>query len=305
MRAPTPHAARGALGFLWRLTRSLMRAASEDALVLVSAGVAFFGLLALFPAISATVAFYGLLGDDMSVAALLRGVSRVAPGPAIELLRAQMTRLIEARPDALAVSGAVSALVSFWSAMQGMRQLLRGIGVAANAKPRPFLKSLAMTAAYTTAAVLCVGAIGLLLTVAPLALEMMPPRMGAESALRAVRWAALIGVSCGFIAALYRWGPHRARPARRRLWPGALAATAAWLGASWALSAAVRAFAQFHAVYGSLTGVVALLLWMYVSALIVLLGARLNTELEALDALRAAKAAQDELDEPSSAARGA
>lgn len=272
----------------WRLragaaplpVRVLRRGRSHN-LDLASAGVAFYALLALFPGLAALVALFGAFGDVAILRRQLAGLRRFTPPDVLTTVDSQLSSLTELGGGTLALSAAGALLVSVWSAHRGVHGFLvamnsleascsrRGIG-------RQLLTSLAFTAAAMAVGALTVAA----LTLAP-AMPLILPLDGLAAMLPSVRWPIIFLGAALFAAGLYRYGPNRPPPPHRTVWAGAALGAATWLAASWVMNQAVRRYFDFSQTYGSLAGVVVLLLWLYVSAYIFLIGAELNFELEA------------------------
>ena len=250
-------------------------------LSIVAAGVAFFGVLAIFPALASLVALYGLIADPADVAQNLGAVRTLLPPDAYGLLETQVRSLVEVPQQRLGLASALAILLAVWSARAGVSGLMDGLNIVyREVDTRNLVVQFAMSLALT-ALLLVVAIVALLATVAlPAALQVLDfGPLGAW--LSALGPIAVLGVAVVFvIGALYRYGPHRATARKRWVSWGAVVATVAWVIASLLLSFYVSNFANFNKTYGSLGAIVALLFWLYVSAFVVLLGAELNAEME-------------------------
>ncbi|MBN8606421.1 MAG: YihY/virulence factor BrkB family protein [Caulobacterales bacterium] len=284
-RPVTPDAAVGPLALTpaqWWCVLQGVRATAERAnLALISAGVAFFGLMAVIPGMAAIVALVGLFGDPALISEQITALGGVAPDAVILIIHEQVQRLLSERDGALVAGAVFNLLLALWSALQGTRWVLMALtAVNRRAEQRKAIRRYIAAGMFTLygvgLSVLAVLAMG----VVPVVLSLVHVETGAEVLLLALRWPVLGGAAVAVALILYRWGPRRRPPPWRWLWPGAVLTPMLWLLASSALTFALREFPAFGAAYGSLASVVALLLWLYVTALVFLLGGALNAELE-------------------------
>jgi membrane protein len=268
---------------VWDLTgfpRSILGAAGRHNLSLMAAGVAFFAMLALVPAITALISLYGAIADPAQIALHLDLLRPVLPDGAFAILESQTDRLLSARPGALGLASALSLMIAVWSSRAGVTALVSGLGVInGDASHRSLLGDLAV-AHVLTLLLMGVGILSLsAVVVAPAAIAILPDRMTPGMTVQVTKWGiALVAVLVG-IGALYRLGPARAEFRPAWISTGSVAATLMWVVVSVAFSAYVGNFASYNQVYGSLGAVVALLMWFYLSAFVILLGAEINAEL--------------------------
>lgn len=265
----------------WCVLQGVQATAERANLALISAGVAFFGLMAAIPGIAAIVALVGLFGDPALIGEQIAALGGVAPDAVIFIIHEQVQRLLSERGGTLIAGAVFSLLLSLWSALQGTRWVLMALtAVNRRAEPRKAIRRYIAAGMFTLYGVgLSVLAV-LVMGVVPVVLSLIHVETGAEVLLLALRWPVLGGAAVAVALILYRWGPRRRLPPWRWLWPGAVLTPVLWLLASSALTFALREFPAFGAAYGSLASVVALLLWLYVTALVFLLGGALNAELE-------------------------
>lgn len=270
---------RGWRDILWRVGREF----GDDKLTVVAGGVTYFTLLAIFPALGVFVSLYGLIADVGAVQAQLAQLSVIFPPEAVSLLGEQMMRLATGRAAGLSLAFLVSLLLSLWSAGAGIRALVDGLNVAyGETESRPYLLRTAVTYAFTLVLLLFLGVISAVLVAAPMVLAAFGIR---EGLLVAARWPLVFLVAAGCFAIAYRYGPSR-RPARWRwIAPGAMTAAALWIAGSAGFSWYLNHIARLDVTYGSLGAAIAFMLWVWVSVLIVLLGAELNAEIEHQTAL--------------------
>jgi membrane protein len=281
----TPATIRGPLSLTpaqwWCVARGVAATAERANLALISAGVAFFGLMAVIPGIAALIALVGLFGDPALIGEQIRALGGVAPDAVVSIIHAQVQRLLAAREETLAAGAVFNLVLALWSALQGTRWALMALtAVNRRAGRRRTLRRYIAAGMFTLYG-MGLGVLAVLLMgVAPIVLAFLQLETGAEVLLLALRWPVLGGAAVAVALILYRWGPRRSPPPWRWLSPGAVLAPLLWLLASSALTFALREFPAFGAAYGSLASVVALLLWLYLTAFVFLLGGALNAELE-------------------------
>jgi membrane protein len=254
---------------------------ATDHLSIIAAGVAFFGILAIFPAIAALIALYGLFADPHNVAETLDAVRSLLPSDVFDMLRSQVDALVGAPQAKLGVASLISFVLLLWSARAGVSALMEGMNVAYGEVDTrnivvQYAISLALTFGFIVVAIIALFAV--VAVPAVLAFTDIGP-LGALLARAAP--LVILGVAILFvIGALYRYAPRRAPARKRWITVGAVVAALGWLLVSLALSAYFARVPDFNRTYGSLGAIVGLLFWLYASAFVVLLGAELNAQLE-------------------------
>ena len=249
---------------------------------LISAGVAFYALLSIFPAVAALISLFGFFADPLVIEAQVELLRDFVPEDAFDLLTVQIERLIAARDGALGWTSVVSILVVFWTARLGVAAIIRGMTAIYGREPRGGLwhivTALALTAVLTGVAIVALA----LVVILPMVLAFVPQGPLTGVILELLRWILAVCVVVFGIALLYRYGPNRNGPRTRWLSPGLMMAVILWAGTSIAFSWFLSNFGNYNEVYGSIGAVVALLMWFYISAFVILLGAALNAEIERL-----------------------
>ena len=241
----------------------------------------FYSLLAIFPALAALVAIYGLFSDPNTITGHLDQVSGFMPSGAIDVARDQLTRVASKGNQSLGLTFAFGLGVSLWSANAAMKSLFDTLNIVyAEPEKRGFIKLNAVSLTFTAAAVTFVlAAIGAVV-VLPVALKYLGLSEFADMLVRVMRWPALLIVLSLALSLIYRFGPSRAAPRWRWItWGSAMAATL-WLIASGLFSFYAANFGNFNETYGSLGAVIGFMTWLWISAIVVLLGAELNAEME-------------------------
>lgn len=253
----------------------------EDAVGLMAAGVAFYWLLALFPAIVAAISIWGLVADPADVERLVGTASEAMPAEARALLSDQLHALISAPRAALGLGTVLGILTALWSATNGTRALMGALDVVFEEQETRGFLAFQATAFGLLLLALLTGMVATLgVVVLPAALSAVGLAGLTASLARVARWVLLgLGVMF-FLAVLYRFGPNRGSSKWTWASPGAVVATLLWLGASALFSLYVGRFGSYHETYGSLAGVVILLLWLWLTAWVILLGGELDAELE-------------------------
>ncbi|MFN3607588.1 MAG: YihY/virulence factor BrkB family protein [Hyphomonas sp.] len=272
-------------GKQWLVVLNGVRSTAERSnLALISAGVAFFGLMAAIPGLAALMAIVGIVGEPQWVGEQVQALRGLAPDAVVSIIHGQVDRLLGAAEQSLLAGAVFNLLLAIWSALQGTRWVIVALSAIHNyAPPRKFIRRYLAAGRFTLFG-LGLGAVAiLLLGIAPILFTLIPLDGDAETFLLMLRWPVLGGCAIGFLLILYRWGPAGAPPAWKLVWPGAVLAPALWLAASSVLTFALREFPAFGAAYGALASVVALLLWLYLSSLIFLLGAAFNAELQRIN----------------------
>lgn len=267
-------------GWLQILKRS-WKEAKADQVPLVAAGVAFYSFLALFPALIATVLIYGLVATPSQVASQVSQLSSVMPSSARSLLKGQLTSLTQTNQQGLGIGLVVALLGALWSASGGMGNLITAVNITYDeTDDRGFVRRKGLALLMTLGAILFVLVAIALVAVFPAVIGSLGLPTVVQVAAQVVRWALLVGAMMLALAVLYRVAPDRDAPKLRWVSVGAVAATVLWVIASVAFSLYVANFSSYGKTYGALAGVVVLLLWLWITNYVVLLGAEMNAEAE-------------------------
>lgn len=257
---------------------AVWRISGERHISLIAAGVAFFGMFAIFPAIAAVIAIFGLVADPIVVVQQLELLEEIIPPDAYLLLVGQMGRLLAAGSGTLGWATLFSIGLALWAARAGVAGLMGGLNAIADRPPRNGFKQALV--AFTLTLVLVALALTAMMAVivAPLALAFAPIAASSAAILEAVRWLVAFFVLYAALSLLYRFGPNQRGARIRWLTVGAGTVIVLWIGASVGLSYYLTNFASYNEVYGSIGAVIGMLLWLYITAYLILLGAALNLE---------------------------
>jgi membrane protein len=276
-RSPRQIPARG----WWEVLKRVWAETTSDQMSMMAASCAFYAMLALFPALSILISLYGLVLDPASVEGQLEAVRGVLPAAAFEMVAQRVHDLAEKGSTTLSWGVALGILVALWSATAGTKALIMALNIAYEEKERRGFLGLNLLAIGLTLSGIVGVTVALSVIVGvPTALRL--ERLGpvAEIAIRLISFLLLVGFVVLGLSVLYRFGPDRRGARWRWITPGSALAAVLWLLASALFSFYVGHFASYDVTYGSLGAVVIVLMWFYISAFVVMLGAELNAELE-------------------------
>ncbi len=267
-----------ALKRLWSLLKRVSDEADADDADIVAAGLAFYGLLGLFPALLASVSLFGLVADPIAIQHAIYGVARSLPAAGRDVIVNELSAFVARSSRSLSFGVIFGFAGVLWSSSSATAVLVRAINVAYDLpEKRSFFQRRRLAVLLTLAAMLGMFVLIPLVAVLPKVLDFF--HIGA--AMVAVRWfVMLVGAWLAF-GAIYRYAAERSPlPTPRQVLPGATVGAVLWVLLCAVYSAYVQYFTSFSATYGALTGVIVLEFWLYISALIVVYCAELNAELE-------------------------
>jgi membrane protein len=253
---------------------------TKDRLLAVAAGVVFYALLAIFPAVTAFVSSYGLFAKTGTIQEHLSLLSYIMPAGGISIVEEQIKRIAD-QPSGLSVGFAVGLAIALWSANAGVKALMDALNVIVEQdERRSFVRlnllSLTMTLGAIVFLLLAIGAV----VAFPLVMSTFGLKDYTATTTWLIRWPLLLTLMVGVLSLFYRFGPSWQNAPRWWLSPGAFVAALLWLAGSAALSFYLSNFADYNATYGSLGAAIGLMMWMWLSTVVVLLGAQLDTVIE-------------------------
>ncbi|MBO6602666.1 MAG: YihY/virulence factor BrkB family protein [Roseicyclus sp.] len=264
----------------WAVSKRVFAQIDRKNLGLISAGVAFYGILAIFPAITAVIAIWGLIGDPRAIMPQLEAFRAILPEDVFTLLGDQISALASASTDSLGLATILSILLALWSTRAGVAALMRGMNAVYDERNRRGLAHYASAFGLTVALILVALISIASVVVTPFVLAILPLGTLAALALEVVRWLVAIGVLLAGTGLVYRYGPNRRGARLPWITPGAVLAVTIWAAASAGFSLYLSNFGNYNEVYGSIGAVIALLIWLFISGFLLLLGAAFNAELE-------------------------
>ena len=263
----------------WRAVQHVLHLMDEKNLGLIAAGVAFYAILAVFPGLAATIALWGIIGDPALALEQLEEFRAVIPADVYRLLAGQLVKLATTDGLTLGWASVLSFGFALWSARAGVAALMRGLNAIYDAPNRTGLSQ------YVRALMLTGSLIGVLLVamacivVLPVVLAFVPLGPWAGFGIEVLRWVVGISVLLIGFAVIYRLGPNLTGKRPKLISPGAVFAAIGWIAASVGFSIYLRNFGTYNEVYGSIGAVIVMLMWLFISAYLVLLGGALNAEL--------------------------
>ena len=275
--SPSDIPAEGWKDILWRVYGNV----SDHRILALAAGMTYYSILAIFPALAALVAIYGLFTDPASIAKHLDVVSGFIPGGAAEVAREQLTRVASKGDSTLGFTFAIGLIISLWSANAAMKALFDTLNIVyGEQEKRGLLKLNAMSLGFTLAAIAFILSALAAVVVIPVILEYLGLSNAADLLIRIARWPAMFLALAIGLSFIYRFGPSREAPRWRWITWGSAAATIMWIVASALFSFYAENFGTFNETYGSLGAAIGFMTWLWISAIAILLGAELNAEME-------------------------
>jgi membrane protein len=262
---------------LWRTYQQI----NEDRLLATAAGVVFFGLLAVFPAITALVSSYGLFADASTIGANLQTMAMMLPQGSFQIVQDQIARVLAKGETALGATFLFGLGLAIWSANAGVKAVIEALNVVyGEREKRGFFRLNLLSLAFTTGAIIALMLMVSAVVALPLTLDHLGLAQESKTIVSLVRWPVMFAMLLAALAILYRFGPSRRAARWEWLSVGTLAAALLWVGGSSLLSWYLSNFGNYDATYGSLGAAIGLMMWMWMSAIIVLCGAELNSEIE-------------------------
>lgn len=264
---------------LWDFLHDLKDEIGRDRVLAVAGGVTFYALLGVVPAITALISVFGLVLSPAEVPGLLAPVTSLMPAEAATLITDQATRISGKANGTLSLTALIALLVALWSANGGTKALIEALGIAYDVKEtRSFVRLNLVALAFTLGAIALVIVLGALVAALPFLVERLGP-VG-EDLVLVLRWPVILALLLAVLAAVYAWAPNR--PDADWMWitPGAVAAGLGLILVSAGLGWYVTNFGSYDETYGSLAAVVVLMLWIWLSTVMVLVGAEINAELD-------------------------
>ena len=269
----------------WRGWKQIVKRAwaenKADNMPIIAGGVAFFGFLSIFPALIAALSLYGLVATPDTVAQQVEDLSAQLPDAAAEIIETQLNAIVANSGSALTVGLIISILAALWSASGGVGNLITAVNLAYDeVETRTFVKLKLMSLGLVLGSIVFVLITFSLVAVVPAVLDALPLGVVGTILAQVVRWVLLLAVFAGALAVLYRVAPDRDAPRFSWVSLGAVVVTVVWAIVSVGFSLYVDNFGSYDKTYGAIAGVIVLMLWLYLTCYLVLLGAEINAEAE-------------------------
>jgi len=252
----------------------------EDRILTLGAGVTFFVLLAIFPGLGGLISIYGLFADRHDIALHLDSMAGVLPEGGTQIIGDQVERLVAQPSERLGLAMLTGFAISLWSANGGMKAMFDALNaVYHRTEERGFLKLNAISLLFTFGLIVFVVASLLIIAVLPVALR-YAGLSGSEGLLIEIfRWPAMFAIASLMIAATYHFGLSHDRPPWKWITPGSLFSASTWLAASALFSWYAENFGSYNKTYGALGAAIGFMVWLWISNVVILIGAKLNAEL--------------------------
>ncbi|CAN5396601.1 YihY/virulence factor BrkB family protein [soil metagenome] len=253
----------------------------ENNLAIVAAGVAFFAFLAIFPALMALLSLYGLAVDPELAEQQISQLSGMLPEEAFTIIKERVENLISTPGSTLGWGTTLGILISLWSANAGTKSLFRGVDIAYNTRnSRGFIKQNALTLLFTLGFIITLLLSMALIVVFPAVVHAFGLPDNIDTLVSWLRWPLLAGIVIFVMSLIYKYAPFRKAPKFKWVILGSATATILWLILSLGFSFYVSNFGNYGEMYGSISAVVILMLWLFLTSFVILLGAELNSETE-------------------------
>jgi membrane protein len=264
----------------WDIVKRVKTNIVADNIGIMAAGVAFYGLLSIFPGLTALISLYGIIANPDDIQQFI-GSKGLLPVEAQKLLVDQISALVQAGTGKLGIGLAVSVTFALWSTNYSTSTLITALNAVYDEKEKRNVLAVTATSLALTAGLVLFSIFALLLiAVLPAIVDFLPVPQGWHDTIALVRWPILTGLAIIAVAAVYRYGPSREQARWRWVSWGAVFATIGWVAVSLGFSFYVSHFSSYDKTYGSLGAVIVLMMWLYLTAYIVLIGAELDAEME-------------------------
>lgn len=265
----------------WQIGRRVTENIKRHNISLIAAGVALFAMLAVFPALNVAVSLYALFSSPENIISHLEPLRQLLPAQAYDLLTSQLTDLSDEEGTSVNFALIASLVVGFWVARKGARAMITACNVVYDEyEKRSFLGLMTVSILFTVIGIFGFVVVALLAIFVPIALNVMPLGSTLESILRTLRWPIMAALFILVLQCVYRFAPNRKNPKWRWVSVGAVFAAVAWITASVGFTIYVQSFSNFNETYGAIGSVIILILWFYISSLVILVGAEINAEME-------------------------
>ncbi|RVV96793.1 YihY/virulence factor BrkB family protein [Mesobaculum littorinae] len=253
----------------------------DDHVSVVAAGVAFFGLLAIFPAITALISLAALVLDPAMIEEQLTMLAGMLPQNAAEIITSQATQVAGGDGAGKGLAMLIGLVLAIYGASKGVKTLMEGMNIAYEEDEQRNIVVLTLISLALTLFLILGLIIALLVALAiPAAFAFFPAPNWIEQLVSWLRWPVLAVFVILGLNVLYRFGPCRSNARWRWINPGSVLATVVWIAGTLLFTIYATNFGSYNETYGTLGGVIVLLTWLWLSAFIVLLGAELNSEIE-------------------------
>lgn len=265
----------------WDICKRVYHSMSQDNLSFVAAGVAFYALLAIFPALAACVSVYAYFTSAADISEQISKFITLLPPSSREILLQQVSEVTQQSQKVLSISAIGTLLLTIWSSSKGCHALITACNITYHQhNTRQFFNALLIRFLFSLGAIFVAVIALLIIGILPIVLNIVGLKDSIDTVIKLLTWPLLAATFHFALAFVYRYAPHR-KPAKWRwVTTGSFMATGLWILASLGFSYYVSQFASYNETYGSLGGVVIMLMWLYISAYIIIFGAAINASAE-------------------------
>ncbi|WP_417550226.1 YihY/virulence factor BrkB family protein [Methylophaga sp.] len=265
----------------WDITRRVINNVNRHDISLLAAGVALFMMLSIFPALNVGVSLFGLFSSPDIIISQVEPLRQLLPEQAFTIFTDQLTELTSTGEATFNLTLVVSLVLWLWVARKGAMAVIKACNIIyREQEKRPFWNLLLMSLLFTVVGIFSFVVLALLAILVPIILSMIPLGKTLETLLITLRWPILAVIFILILECVYRFAPNRKNAKWRWVSVGAIIATLLWLLASFGFTVYVQNFSNYNETYGAIGSVIILILWFYLSAFVVLLGAEINAEIE-------------------------
>ncbi len=267
--------------FWWSAAKHTFAEVNDDRVMAVAGGVTFYALLSLFPAITVMVSAYGLFAAPATISGHLQMLSAFLPEGAMSIIGEQVRRITQGDQGQLGAAAIAGLLAAVWSSNAAMKAMMDALNIAYDVEERrSFLWLNVESLAFTLTSIVALLVMLAVIALVPLLLHTQPLEPAAGTLISAGRWLLAFVLMMLALALLYKFAPNRPEAPWRWITPGSLLASAGLMTLSMGFSWYAANFGKFNETYGSLGAAIGFMTWLWLSAVIVMVGAELNAELE-------------------------
>ena len=265
----------------WDISKRVYHNLSQDNLSFVAAGVAFYALLAIFPALAAIVSVYAYFASPTDIHDQLDKVIAILPASSRDIILLQVSDITQQSNKVLSASAIGTLLLTIWSSSKGCQALITACNITYHQRnKRQFFMALVVRFLFSLGAIVVALVALLIIGILPIVLNLVGLTELIDLMIQLITWPLIAIIINLALAFLYRYATHRTPAKWRWITPGSMLATLMWIIASIGFSYYVSQFASYNETYGSLGGVVIMLMWLYISAYIIIFGAAINASTE-------------------------
>jgi membrane protein len=266
---------------LWPAMKRAAASFFEDRVMAEAAGVTFYAMLALFPAIASMISIYGLVANPSSLVAQVQDLAGVLPGGGIDIITGEIKSIASAGSKALGVGLVTGLAISLWSANAGVKAMFDALNIVYHEREkRGYVRLTGISFCFTFGIIALLIAATVAVVVVPIVLNLVGFGSVTAFLVAALRWPVMVLAIAFALEVMYRYGPSRPNARWRWMTWGSALASLLWLVTSLGFSYYVANFGSYNRTYGSLGAAVGFMTWIWLSAMVVLMGAELNAELE-------------------------